>query len=62
MKQKTSRLFSILLCIAMLLSLMPMAAFADDTSAEKVTGESIFISLEEAKEIALKHAGLDASA
>ncbi len=62
MKQKTSRLFSILLCIAMLLSLMPMAAFADDTSAEKVTVESIFISLEDAKEIALKDAGLNASA
>ena len=77
MKTKTYKPISILLCIAMLLSLIPMAVFADDSStvkitddsnsaeitkdsdSEKITDEAKFISLDEAKEIALKDAELD---
>lgn len=53
MKHKVNRLFSILLCMAMLLSLIPMTVFADDSKAVKITDEAKFISLDEAKEIAL---------
>ena len=104
MKRKTNKPISILLCIVMLISLIPMTAFADesrsvkitdeaksekvtdeskavkitaesktekvtddsnsskitkDSDSEKITDEAKFISLEEAKEIALKDAELD---
>ena len=77
MKRKTIKPISILLCIAMLLSLISMTAFAHDSGAvkitddsnpvkltkapdsEKINDEAKFISLDEAKEIALKDAGLD---
>ena len=69
MKTKMYKPISILLCIAMLLSLIPMTAFADDSKAVRITDESKsvdlvtdtakFISLDEAKEIALKDAELD---
>ena len=104
MKRKTKKPVSILLCIVMLLSLIPMTAFADeskavkitaeakvektkddskiekvtedsktekvtedsssakitkDSDSEKITDEAKFISLDEAKEIALKDAELD---
>ena len=86
MKRKTNKPISILLCIVMLISLIPMTAFADESRAvkitdeaksekvtddshsskitkesdsEKITDEAKFISLEEAKEIALKDAELD---
>ena len=60
MKRKKIKPISILLCIAMLLSLISMTAFADESkSADPVTDTAKFISLDEAKEIALKDAGLD---
>ena len=77
MKRKTIKPISILLCIAMLLSLISMTAFAHDSGAvkitddsnpvkltkapdsEKINDEAKFISLDEAKEIALKDAGVD---
>ena len=69
MKRKTKKTVSILLCIVLLLSLIPLTAFADESKAVKITDESKsadlvtdtanFISLDEAKEIALKDAGLD---
>ena len=69
MKRKTKKTVSILLCIVMLLSLIPLTAFADESKAVKITDESKtvdlvtdtanFISLDEAKEIALKDAELD---
>ena len=69
MKRKTKKSVSILLCIVMLLSLTPLTAFADESKAVKITEESKtaelvtdtakFISLDEAKEIALKDAELD---
>ena len=86
MKRKTNKTVSILLCVAILLSLVTMTAFAvdskavkitEDSKAEKVkddsnsskitkdsdsgkiTDEAKFISLDEAKEIALKDAELD---
>ncbi len=102
MKVKTNILFSILLCMTMLFSLVPMTVFADDSRSAKTTDESKsekitteskaekttnasttekvtddsnsskitkdsgkitdeakFISLEEARKIALKDAGLD---
>ena len=60
MKRKTNKSISILLCIAMLISLIPMTAFADESkSVDLVTDTAKFISLDEAKEIALKDAELD---
>ena len=40
MKTKTYKPISILLCIAMLLSLIPMAVFAEDSSTVKITDDS----------------------
>ena len=69
MKRKTKKPVSVLLCIVLLLSLIPLTAFADESKAVKITEESKtaelvtdtakFISLDEAKEIALKDAELD---
>lgn len=69
MKRKTKKPVSVLLCIVLLLSLIPLTAFADESKAVKITDESKsvdlvtdtanFISLDEAKEIALKDAELD---
>ena len=69
MKRKAKKTVSILLCIVLLLSLIPLTAFADESKAVKITDESKsvdlvtdtanFISLDEAKEIALKDAELD---
>ncbi len=69
MKRKTKKPVSILLCIVMLFSFIPLTAFADESKAVKITEESKtadlvtdtakFISLDEAKEIALKDAELD---
>ena len=60
MKRKTNKTVSILLCIVMLLSLIPMTVFADESkSVDLVTDTAKFISLDEAKEIALKDAELD---
>ncbi len=60
MKRKTNKSISILLCIAMLISLIPMTAFADESkSVDLVTDTAKFISLDEAKEIALKDVELD---
>ena len=69
MKRKTKKPVSILLCTVLLLSLIPLTAFADESKAVKITEESKtaelvtdtakFISLDEAKEIALKDAELD---
>ena len=63
MKRKTKKPVSILLCIVLLLSLIPLTVFADESKAVKITEESKtvdlvtdtakFISLDEAKEIAL---------
>ncbi len=69
MKRKTKKPVSVLLCTVLLLSLIPLTAFADESKAVKITEESKtaelvtdtakFISLDEAKEIALKDAELD---
>ena len=69
MKRKTKKPVSVLLCIVLLLSLIPLTALADESKAVKITEESKtaelvtdtakFISLDEAKEIALKDAELD---
>ena len=69
MKRKAKKTVSILLCIVLLLSLIPLTAFADESKAVKITDESKsvdlvtdtanFISLDKAKEIALKDAELD---
>ena len=68
MKRKTNKTVSILLCVAILLSLVTMTAFAvdskgvkitEDSDSGKITDEAKFISLDEAKEIALKDAELD---
>ena len=40
MKVKTNKLFSILLCMTMLFSLVPMTVFADDSRSAKTTDES----------------------
>ena len=40
MKVKTNILFSILLCMTMLFSLVPMTVFADDSRSAKTTDES----------------------
>ena len=63
MKRKTKKPVSVLLCIVLLLLLIPLTAFADESKAVKITEESKtvdlvtdtakFISLDEAKEIAL---------
>ena len=69
MKRKTKKPVSVLLCTVLLLSLIPLTAFADESKAVKITEESKtaelvtdtakFISLDEAKEIAPKDAELD---
>ena len=40
MKRKTKKPVSVLLCIVLLLSLIPLTAFADDSKAVKITDEA----------------------
>ena len=62
MKQKRNKLLSVLLCMAMLLSFVPMAAATYHAATEPTEEASKFISEEDAKQIALKDAGLDKAA
>ncbi len=62
MKYQMNKLFSVLLCAAILLSFVPTAVFADNSASAVIADEVKFISEEEAKEIALKDAKLDRSA